>query len=58
MTWPTVLRYGLFAAEWAALILAWRQYNRFRPGKRLPQSYVVIVGVLMVLQLYGEAWRR
>lgn len=58
MTWPAVLRYALYAAEWAALILAWRQYNRLRPGKRLEPSYVIVVAVLMGLQLYGEAWRR
>lgn len=58
MTWPVILRYALYAAEWAALIFAWRQYNRLRPGKKLPQSYVIIVAVLMGLQLYGEAWRR
>lgn len=57
MTWPAILRYALYAAEWAALILAWRQYNRVRPGKQLPSSYVLIVALLMGLQLYGEAWR-
>lgn len=57
MTWPVLLRYAVYAAEWAALILAWRQYNRFRPGRKLPVSYVMIVGILMGLQLYGEAWR-
>ncbi len=58
MTWPVILRYALYAVEWAALFLAWRQFNRLSSGKKLPQSYVIIVAVLMGLQLYGEAWRR
>lgn len=57
MTEPTVWRYALYGAEWIALFLAWRQFNRMRPGRKLPMSYVLIVGILMGLQLYGEAWR-
>lgn len=56
MTFPAWVRYLVYAAEAAALYLAWRQYNRQRPDKPLPQSYLLIVGILLVLQLYGEAW--
>ncbi|HEY9856856.1 MAG TPA: hypothetical protein V6D05_14025 [Stenomitos sp.] len=58
MTWQAIQHYAVYAAEWAALILAWRQFNRVRPGKHLPSGYVMIVALLMVLQLYGEAWRH
>ncbi|HEY9898183.1 MAG TPA: hypothetical protein V6D00_03270 [Pantanalinema sp.] len=58
MTFPAWAHYLVYAAEACALYLAWRQYNRLRPGSPMPQSYLLIVGILLVLQLYGEAWRR
>ncbi|MBO9541792.1 hypothetical protein J7643_14475 [bacterium] len=58
MTFPSGAYYLVYAAEACALYLAWRQYNRQRPGKPMPQSYLLIVGILLLLQLYGESWRH
>lgn len=56
MTWPTLGRYATYAAEWFALVLAWRHFNRQRPLKPLPQGYLILAGLLAVLQWYGESW--
>jgi hypothetical protein len=50
--------YLVYAAEACALYLAWRQYDRLRPDKPMPQSTLLIVGILLILQLYGESWRH
>lgn len=55
---PALLRLLLYGAEWGGLYLAWRCFNRQRPDRPLPQSYLLVVGILAVLQLYGEAWHR
>lgn len=58
MTRDQLLRYAMYAAQWAAVILAVRGYNRRRPGSELPRAYWIVMGLLAVLQLYGERWPR
>lgn len=58
MTYPSWAYYLVYAAEALALYLAWKQYNRLRPASPMPQSILLIVGLLLLLQLYGESWRH
>lgn len=48
----------LYAACWIAIALGLRQYQLLRGKKGLPLVYWMILGLLALLQLYGETWRR
>lgn len=49
---------ALYAMMWVALALGFRQYLAARGKAAIPAAYWVLLGLLAVLQLYGEAWRR
>lgn len=58
MTVVPALRYLTYGALWASMVLAYRRYRQLRPDRPIPQVYLILAGLLAVLQLYGEAWRR
>lgn len=46
-------RWLLYGAGWFLLLLGGRVWSR-KQGKPIPLAYLLIVGILIVLQLYAE----
>lgn len=46
-------RAALYGSVWLLLLLGGREYRRQR-GKPIPMAYLLLVGILFVLQLYSE----
>ncbi len=46
-------RWLLYGAGWFLLLLGGRAWSR-QQGKPIPLAYLLIIGILIVLQLYSE----
>jgi hypothetical protein len=46
-------RAALYGSGWLLLLLGGREWSRQR-GKPIPVAYLILVGILIVLQLYSE----
>ena len=46
-------RWALYGSSWLLLILGGWEWSR-RQGKPIPPAYLILVGILIVLQLYSE----
>lgn len=46
-------RWALYGSGWLLLLLGGREWSR-RQGKPIPPAYLILVGILIVLQLYAE----
>jgi hypothetical protein len=46
-------RWALYGAGWFLLFLGGREWAR-RHGKPIPMAYLLLIGILIVLQLYSE----
>lgn len=46
-------RAALYGAAWFLLLLGGREWSRQR-GKPIPMAYLILFGLLIVLQLYSE----
>lgn len=46
-------RAALYGSVWLLLLLGGREFARQR-GKPIPMAYLLLVGILIVLQLYSE----
>ncbi|GEM_PF-4996004 len=49
----TWIRWAFYGATWLLMLVGGREWVRKR-GKPIPMAYLLLIGILIVLQLYSE----